>query len=254
MIKKPKFKPYKKSSAHRYVFQMLKDYIISGVYNPGDRLPTEIELSKTLGISRAATREGLKELEGLGLISTVQGYRGGRFVKKINSDIIVSGLDLLLKTQKVSFDELMEARKAIECITARMAALNRSTENLESMSRVLDLRVDSKKEFYKRNFELHEIVARASQNMVLFYIVQAIRKLIYQTYSNISLEENDIELVMKTHRAIYDAIKNRDPEEAEKAMIFDLEAYRELYVNVIAKRMEDNSIKEGVMSKINNSL
>lgn len=242
MINKPNFKPYVKSSAHNYVFEMLKDYIISGVYNPGDRLPTEVELSKTLGISRSAIREGLRELEGLGLITTVQGYKGGRFVKKINSDIIVSGLDLLLKTQKVSFDELMEARKAIECITVKMAALNRSKENLEAMSKVLDLRVDSKKEFYKRNFELHEIVALASQNMVLFYIVQAIRKLIFQTYSNITLEENNIELVMESHRAIYNSIKNRDPEEAERAMIFDLEAYRELYVKVIAKRFLEDSL------------
>ncbi len=232
---KPNFKPYKKRSAHNYVFEMLKDYIISGVYKVGDQLPTEIELSQTLGISRAATREGLRELEGIGLITTVQGYKGGRFVNKIDSGIIVNGLDLLLQTQKASFDELMEARKAIECITVRMAALNRSEENLAAMSKVLNLRVDSKEEFYKKTFDLHEIVALASQNKVLFYIVQAIRKLIFQTYSNIALEENNIDLVMKTHYAIYSSIKNRDPEEAEKAMIFDIEAYRNLYLEVIEK-------------------
>jgi len=232
----PAFKPYKKRSAHNYVFEMLKDYIISGVYNAGDQLPTEIELSQTLGISRAATREGLRELEGVGLITTVQGYKGGRFVRKINSDIIVNGLDFLLQTQRASFDELMEARKAIECVTVKMAALNRTEENLEAMSKVLDLRVDAKEEFYKKTFELHEIVASASQNKVLFYVVQAIRKLIFQTYSNITLEENDIDLAIKTHQAIYTAIKNRDPEEAEKAMIFDIEAYRKLYLEVINKK------------------
>ncbi|MGI6317466.1 MAG: FadR family transcriptional regulator [Firmicutes bacterium] len=234
---RPEFKPYKKRSAHKYVSEMLKDYIISGVYSAGDQLPTEMELSQSLGISRAATREGLKELESLGLITTVQGYKGGRFVKKINSDIILNGLDLLIKTQKASFDELIEARKAIECITARMAALNRSEENLEAMAKVIDLRVDSKEEFYSKTFELHEIVALASQNMVLFYIVQAIRKLIYQTYSNLTLEENDIELVMKTHYAIYNSIKKRDPEEAEKAMINDIEAYRKLYHEVIKNKL-----------------
>ncbi len=233
----PEFKPYKKSSAHKYVSEMLKDYIISGVYSAGDQLPTEMELSQSLGISRAATREGLRELESLGLITTVQGYKGGRFVKKINSDIILNGLDLLIKTQRASFDELMEARKAIECITAKMAALNRSTENLEAMAKVIDLRVDSKEEFYRKTFDLHEIVAMASQNMVLFYIVQAIRKLIFQTYSNLTLEENDIELVMKTHYAIYNSIKNRDPEEAEKAMINDLEAYRKVYHEVIKNKL-----------------
>lgn len=232
---KPTFKPYKKSSAHNYVFEMLKDYIISGVYKVGDRLPTEMELSQTLGISRAATREGLKELEGIGLIATVQGYKGGRFVKKIDSGVLVNGLDLLLQTQKASFNELIEARKSIECITVRMAALNRSEENLAAMSKVLDLRVDSKEEFYKKNFDLHEIIALASQNKVLYFIVQALGKLIFQTYSKIALEECDIELVMKTHFSIYNSIKNRDPEEAEKAMIYDIEAYRNLYLEVIEK-------------------
>lgn len=233
---KPDFKPYKKSSAHKYVSEMLKDYIISGVYNPGDQLPTEIELSQALGISRAATREGLRELESLGLITTVQGYKGGRFVKKINSDIILNGLDLLIKTQRASFDELMEARKAIEGITSKMAALNRSPENLEAMAKAINLRVDSKEEFYRKTFELHEIVALASQNRVLYYIVQAIRKLIFQTYANLTLEENDIELVMKTHYDIYYSIKNRDPEAAEKAMINDIEAYRKLYLEVIKNK------------------
>lgn len=237
-LSKPGLKPYKKSSAHNYVFELLKNNIIAGVYSPGDQLPTEIELSQSLGISRAATREGLRELEGTGLIKTVQGYKGGRYVRKINSDIIVSGLDLLLQTQSASFDELMEARKAIECVTVKMAALNRTRENLAAMTAVLDLRVDSKEEFYRKTFDLHEIVALSSQNRVLYYVVQAIRKLIFQTYFYLSLEDNDIDFVLQSHYAIYNAIKNRDPEEAEKAMIVDLDAYRELYLE-ISKRKED---------------
>lgn len=166
----------------------------------------------------------------------LKGYKGGRFVKKINADIIVNGLDLLIQTQRASFDELMEARKAIECITVKMAALNRSQENLAAMSKVLDLRVESKEEFYKKMFDLHEIVASASQNRILFYIVQAIRKLTDQTYSLISLEENDIDFVIKSHTAIYDCINNCDPAGAERAMINDIEAYRELYLSIVKKR------------------
>ena len=214
---------------------MLKDHIISGSFSPGDRLPTEIELSKTLGISRAATREGLKGLEGVGLITAVPGNRGGRFVKNIDSGIIVNGLDLLLQTQKASFEDLMEARKDIECITAKKAALNRTDENLRAMSKVLDLNVDTKEEFDRRNFELHEIVALASQNMVLYYMIQAIRKLVFKTYSNIALEEHNIGLVTKTHYDIYKAIKNRDVDGAEKAMITDINAYKDLYLEVNKK-------------------
>ncbi|RJX28971.1 MAG: FadR family transcriptional regulator [Dethiobacter sp.] len=245
MIKKvkPPFKPFKKTYAHNYVSELLKEYIVSGVYNAGDQLPSEIDLCQDLGVSRSAVREGLRELEGAGLIKTVQGSKGGRFVNKINSDIIVHGLDLILKSRNASFEQLMEARKIIECVTAQMAALNRTEEHLEAMLKIVDLRTKSKEEFYKKNYELHEIVALSSQNMVLFYIVQALRKLIFRTYSFITMEEIDIERAIECHYAIYKAIKNRDPEEAEKAMISDLEAYRKLYLEIIRKRLEKKGNK-----------
>ena len=229
-------KPYKKISAHSYVFEMLKNDIISGVYNAGDQLPTETELSQTLEISRAATREGLKALEGIGLITTVQGYKGGRFVKKIDSGIIQDGLSILLQTQKASFEELMEARKSIECLTVRMAAQRHTNEDLIAMSEALDLlSVHSRIEFSRMTYDLHEIVAFASQNMILYYIVQAMRKLICKTYARLAMEEHDIELVMKNHKAIYEAVRSGDPDEAERAMAEDIEAYRKRYLEVVLK-------------------
>ena len=233
---KPDLKPYKKTSAHKYVSDLMKYHIITGEFSAGERLPTEMELSQALGVSRAATREGLKQLESMGLIKTVQGYKGGRFVKNINSDIIADSLDLFLQTQKASFNELMEARISIECITVRMAALNRTKENLETISKLLDLRVGTKEEFDKRTFEFHENVALASQNRLLYYIVKAINKLVFQTYSVITWEDDDFELVTKTHTAIYNSIRRRDPVEAEKAIIFDINAYWSLYLEVIDKR------------------
>ena len=238
---KPAFKSSKKTSAHSYVFEMLKNDIISGIYNAGDKLPTEIELSQTLSISRAATREGLKALEGTGLITTVQGSKGGRFVKNVDSGVIKNGLDLLLQTQKASFEELIEARKAIECLTARMAALNRTEENLTAMSEVLDLAgVDTEEYFSKMILDLHELVALASQNMILYYIVQAMRKLIKKTYARLSLKEHDVVLATRNHQAIYDAIRNKNPDEAGKAMVLDIEAYRKIYLEIVLKQSSDD--------------
>ena len=131
----------------------------------------------------------------------------------------------------------MEARKAIECITAKMAALNRSTENLEAMAKVIDLRVDSKEEFYRKLLICMKLWLWPHRIWFSFILSRLFVSFIFQTYSNLTLEENDIELVMKTHYAIYNSIKNRDPEEAEKAMINDLEAYRKLYHEVIKNKL-----------------
>ena len=235
---KPKFKPFKRAYAHNYVSEIIKQTIISGVYKEGDLLPSELDLCRELGISRSAVREGLRELEGAGLVTTVQGSKGGRLVKKINSDIIANGLDLLLKSQKASFEQLIEARKIIECSTAELAAINRTEEHLKAMLRVVDLSKTSKKNFVKKNYEFHETIALASQNMILFYIVQALRKLIFYSYSLIPMEDIAIENAIESHREIYKAIENRDPIRAKKAIIYDLDSYSSDYHEFIRNKKD----------------
>ena len=46
--------------------------IKSGSAKPGDRLPTETELTQTLGVSRTCVREAMKSLESMGLIEIRQ--------------------------------------------------------------------------------------------------------------------------------------------------------------------------------------
>ncbi len=235
-MKKISLEPFKKNYAHDYVSSILREQIITGVYKPGDQLPSEIELSRDLGISRPAVREGLRELEGAGLVVTTQGSKGGRVVQSINSDMIASGLDLIIKSQKANFKQLMGARILVESGTAELAALNRTAEHLEAMLAIAELSRTSKEDFVTKNYEFHKLIALASQNMVLYYLLQALRKLIFRSYSLISLEEIEIETAIKSHWTIYKAIESQDPEKAKKAITYDLEAYTKNYENFIEKQ------------------
>jgi len=54
---------------HRQVFENLLGAIRSGVYNPGDRLPSEAQLGKTFLASRITVAKAVNELQRLGLVS-----------------------------------------------------------------------------------------------------------------------------------------------------------------------------------------
>ncbi len=219
------FEPYKKKNAHHYVSEKLKEGIISGIYSEGEQLPSESDLCDIFEVSRAVIREALRELEGAGLIQTLQGVKGGRFVKKIDADIIIKGLDLILRSKKATYQQMLDARKVIESATARMAAVNRSEEDIKKMLDVVDLRTKSKEEFIYRNYKLHEAVAFASGNMILYYLLQALQTLIFNSYDSIPFEDIPIEKANNLHWAIFQAVKDRNPDQAGKAIIYDLDAF-----------------------------
>src|SRR5512140_1799160 len=65
--------------------------VISGM-DPGDRLPSEPELARKLGVSRATLREAMRTFETQGLIHRRHG--AGTFVTR-PSQVIESGLEVL---------------------------------------------------------------------------------------------------------------------------------------------------------------
>lgn len=230
----PDLKAYKKSYAYQHVFNAIKKEIISGSLKPGDRLPSENELGLRLDIGRSAVREGLRELEALGLIRTVSGKNGGRFVNEITPDFIVEGLGLVLQLNQVSFDQFMDARKVIESSAAEMAAQQRNAADLEEMFRALTIMYDHKKNsavFFQGNYAFHKAMVTASKNTVLIYIIQALRKLVFNYFDLFTMEniEIDTDHVYELHNSIYRAVKNCNAAEAREMTIRDLDDFCDNY-------------------------
>ncbi len=58
----------KRESAVDIVVNAIKEMLVTRELRPGDRLPTEIEISEGLGVSRGSVREAMKILSAFGLI------------------------------------------------------------------------------------------------------------------------------------------------------------------------------------------
>jgi GntR family transcriptional regulator len=104
---------------------VLRDQILSGRYTPGDRIPTEAELSADYGVSRITVRQALSALEDEGLIRREAGR--GTFVSEQRAFTgamrFEGSLDDLITMAVETSVQLLELR-TVEA-TAQQAALLR---------------------------------------------------------------------------------------------------------------------------------
>jgi len=120
--------------AHEQVAAHIRAQIISGELAPGARLPNEIELAETFGVSRTTIREALGGLVGQGLIVKTRGLTGGSYVAEPSidqlSETLQVGLHLLGRSEGISVEEFVEIRELLEVPSARLAAERRTEQDL----------------------------------------------------------------------------------------------------------------------------
>ena len=101
------------SSKKKYIeiISLVKEMILKGQIRPGDRLPTEAQLTEQLGISRTSVREALKILESMGVIIIKRGE--GMFLQRPLAGTEMNPLifDLLMMSNEpnalLSFDSIL---------------------------------------------------------------------------------------------------------------------------------------------------
>jgi len=148
----------------------LRAQILSGKYGPGERLPSERDLSVSLGANRSSVREAMKKLEQLGMIAIRPG--GGARVLPMGE----SGLGVLrhaLSAKAPDRDLVAQWLDVHELVVAGAArfAVERGTREEFAQAKLLLRRLvspaTSADEFVAVADQLTELIAVASRNVVL---------------------------------------------------------------------------------------
>jgi GntR family transcriptional repressor for pyruvate dehydrogenase complex len=196
----------------------LLDYLLSGVLMPGDRLPSERELSRTFGVGRSAVRDALKPLSLLGIIDVRQG--DGTYLRATESELLPKAVEWGLLLGEQSAVDLVEARRHIEVALATLAAQRRSEEDLSELRRLLREMQDagSDDEFIEADIAFHLRLAEAAGNSVLSGILTNIRSLIQVWITRVTRAADSIAPSYQEHVPIMAAVEARDPAAAAAAM------------------------------------
>ncbi|MED1607074.1 FadR/GntR family transcriptional regulator [Cytobacillus kochii] len=211
----------KKISAQ--VLEQLNEKIKSKEFPPNQPLPSENELAKLFGVSRAPVREALSVLSASGIIESRQGGRS--YVKELH---LVDMMDRLT-LQYISLEEvfeLLELRMIMETEAAALAANRRDSSDLEKIKKALkgleETLTNPDEVGLQADLDFHKYMIEATKNSFMVGVMDNIGDL-YRKAVAFSLKKNlglqrKRESVYLEHEAIYKAIETQDEENARKAM------------------------------------
>ena len=211
------------------IYGQLLDEIMAGRFSAGDRLPTENQLAQRFSVSRPVVREALQRLQTDGVVIARQG--SGTYVQRSPSQRVGE------LTSQVSLHDVlqvMELRMALEELSARLAARNRTDDQvriIEQARQALGEVFGQEAAAKEADYAFHRAIAVASGNRLLVEALDQISERV-KTGMNVTLSltreasEQRRERVLDEHDRIVHAIRIGDAESASIAMRYHLDQVR----------------------------
>ncbi len=207
----------------------LRRAILEGSYGYRERLPAERDLAQHYGASRSTVREALRQLEESNLV--VRRVGSGTFANhRSNSEED----DVAERTSPI---ELIEVRLAIEPQMARLASLHATQRDLDRMSEALaDVEACNSRDreaFTRSDAAFHQALADCTRNPLMIGLYRQINTVRshaqWARMRDKVLSPDRQRDYNDQHRALYDAIRSRDTENAVRIVKLHLEiAHRDL--------------------------
>jgi GntR family transcriptional regulator, transcriptional repressor for pyruvate dehydrogenase complex len=238
------FRPVRLARASDEVVQQIKALIFGGRLATGDPLPSEKDLTEQFGLSRITIRDALRVLESEGLIEIKVGARGGAFVAQPSAHRVSESLTNLLRLQRITIQELIEARLAVEPHVASLAAKRATPADIAAMELAVENaqagRTAGDPRFMPHSIAFHIALAEAAKNQVLLSTVNSIRTPFQEVLATLPADDM-AERAIADHRQILDAIKTHDPERAQRLM--------HAHITYFAKRAGTPEKRKNVFAK-----
>ncbi|MBT9384388.1 FadR family transcriptional regulator [Pseudooceanicola sp. CBS1P-1] len=216
----------------------LRDQIDGGSFQPGDKLPSEAQLTDAFSVSRTVVREAIATLRADGLVEPRQG--AGVFVLEKSAE--APRPFQIVDTAKVSsIVEMLELRIAVETEAAALAATRVSPaqeEEIYEAEQEVRRRAEAGESTTDADLRFHLAVADATNNPRFREFLEVLglniipRNMLREGGTQRS-PDSYIALISGEHRAIADAISARDPEAARAAMRDHLQGSRERYRSLL---------------------
>lgn len=215
-------RPAAKGTTVDRVTAVLVDHIRRHRLAAGSPLPSEVQMSAELGVSRGAVREAYRSLSQSGLVEVANG-RSPR-VGQISNRALLQLVQHALWTQQVSSEEILDLRSAIDERAAELAATHRSAADVTALRRaVASMKAAGLRPgpYVRADIQFHEVIGRATNNPLIGLMSSGLREAM-GTSIRVSLagRQSSAELarVIETHAKIVDAIEAKRPADARRLM------------------------------------
>lgn len=225
------FRPVTRSTLSEQVAVQIGERISGGEWKPGEKLPSEAELSQALSVSRATVREALKSLAFVGLVRMRTGrgtYVAGGTAKYLDQ-VLAQGL--LNSEQDVR--DLTDARMALETELVALCTQRATDQELEGLEQSLKEMERTLhrggEDFLQLDLQFHLSIATLSQSQVLAQLLRTIRSLLQELIRKSAQLPGDRELTYAQHTKIMQGLKEHNARKARGAMREHLRTFQQGY-------------------------
>lgn len=206
----------------------IRDAILSGQLKSGETLPPEAELARQFNVSRTTLREALRVLSSQHLIKKTPGARGGNTVQFVDyhslGTVMIDAVGNLLALGSIRFDEVADVRQYLEVPSVRLAALNRTEDQLEKLMSIVAAQREASVDdpsVPDLDRQFHTLIAKASGNRVLASLVAALHNAT-EPVNYLDLSPEVGRETVRQHQSIVRAIAAQDADAAADAITVHL--------------------------------
>ena len=216
-------RPIRPKRVSSQIFEQIRELIYRGVFRPGQQIPPERELAISMEVSRTSVRHAIEKLVRIGLLLQIQGQ--GTFVDSPENRH-GSPLTATMATDEATFYDVLEVRMGLECNAARLAAKRATDADLRAMQKSLEEMEDgfSGTEVISTAADtaFHMAVIFSTKNPVLIHLSRNFYDFLFvgikKNLAHMVDTRTAYKDVLGHHRAIFQHIKNREPEKAHSLM------------------------------------
>jgi DNA-binding GntR family transcriptional regulator len=201
-------------SLRERAYDEIKHRIITCGFRPGEYI-NELQLSALLKIGRTPVHQALDRLMIEGMVEVIP--RKGVIVKPVSLNEVL---------------QIIEARLINETYAAKLAAEHAHDGDLAELGHVLTrtkhwAALRNVENMMLLDREFHLLIARAARNDVLTEVLRGLHERSLRFWFISLNAPKQYESVRKEHATILEAIRQRDPGQAEAAMRKHIESFRE---------------------------
>ena len=227
------YTPVQTRRAFEEVAIQIRAQLMSGALRPGDRLPSERELSEQFSLSRNTVREALRALEMSGILEFRKGATGGAFVREGQGDAVVSGFTDLFRLGVITPQDMTEARMIVGVEVTRLACKRGTDEEFDALEKnILDseaaVAAGNQQQRIDINLHFHVLLARSAKNPLLAILVDALVEVQSKMLEVITPIPND--KVILSRKRLLKQLRARNEEGAVKEMQTHLSALQRHYL------------------------
>lgn len=211
-------RPVRAGNGFEEALEQILQLLRLGLVPPGERLPSERELSQHLRISRVTLREALKVLQDQGMVESRRGRYGGTFV--LPRTAAPDGSDeLRRRIAAVDVEDTLRFREVLEAGAAGLCAQGLPADGGARLRAALDATRGARLEDYRRQDTLlHLTLAELSGSRTLAAQYAAVRATLNELLDCIPLLVRNLEHSQQQHAAVVEAVLDRDADAAREMM------------------------------------